>query len=111
MHHVFGHYYFNGDLQTVERDKPRANAVAIKRGEFIAVGSDAEVMAFRNVATEVIDLQGDTVVPSLNDSHPHLIRGCLNYNLGRRIESAERHFQQPGVELVVKHHSMHVAGY
>ncbi|QIB52326.1 amidohydrolase [Pseudomonas sp. OIL-1] len=78
--------FFNGDLHTVDREQPRATAVAIKDGKLVAVGNDAEAMAFRNDATRLIDLQGHTVIPGLNDSHLHLIRGGLNYNLELRWE-------------------------
>ncbi|SDV08750.1 hypothetical protein SAMN05216202_4641 [Pseudomonas mucidolens] len=78
--------FYNGDLHTVDREKPRAKAVAIKDGKFVAVGNDAEAMAFRGTATQVVDLQGRTVIPGLNDSHLHLIRGGLNYNLELRWE-------------------------
>ncbi|HLA31285.1 MAG TPA: amidohydrolase [Pseudomonas sp.] len=77
---------FNGRLHTVDRENPSATAVAIKDGRFVAVGSDAEAMALRGSATRVIDLQRRTVVPGLNDSHLHLIRGGLNYNLELRWE-------------------------
>ncbi|SDH57161.1 hypothetical protein SAMN05216603_110139 [Pseudomonas benzenivorans] len=77
---------FNGRLHTVDRANPSATAVAIKDGRFVAVGSDAEAMALRGSATRVIDLQRRTVVPGLNDSHLHLIRGGLNYNLELRWE-------------------------
>lgn len=78
--------FFNGDLHTVDRDNPRATAVAIKDGKFVAVGNDAEAMAFRSDGTELVDLRGRTVIPGLNDSHLHLIRGGLNYNLELRWE-------------------------
>ncbi|WP_271411519.1 amidohydrolase [Pseudomonas sp. Q1-7] len=77
---------FNGRLHTVDREKPTASAVAIKDGRFLAVGSDAEAMALRGDATQVIDLKQRTVIPGLNDSHLHLIRGGLNYNLELRWE-------------------------
>lgn len=77
---------YNGRLHTVDREKPQASAVAIKGGRFIAVGSDAEAMALRGDNTQVIDLQKRTVIPGLNDSHLHLIRGGLNYNLELRWE-------------------------
>ncbi|OLF54572.1 amidohydrolase [Pseudomonas chlororaphis] len=76
----------NGRLHTVDRARPTATAVAIKDGKFIAVGHDAEAMALRGSATQVIDLKGRTVIPGLNDSHLHLIRGGLNYNLELRWE-------------------------
>ncbi len=77
---------YNGRLHTVDREKPQVSAVAIKDGRFVAVGSDAEAMALRGDATHVIDLQERTVIPGLNDSHLHLIRGGLNYNLELRWE-------------------------
>ncbi|MGE7994471.1 amidohydrolase, partial [Pseudomonas sp. NPDC089554] len=67
-------------------EKPTATAVAIKDGRFIAVGNDAEAMAHKSAATQVIDLKQRTVIPGLNDSHLHLIRGGLNYNLELRWE-------------------------
>ncbi|WP_434155469.1 amidohydrolase [Pseudomonas sp. JZ134] len=76
----------NGRFHTVDREKPQASAVAIKDGRFLAVGTDAEVMAHRGAATQVIDLQQRTSIPGLNDSHLHLIRGGLNYNLELRWE-------------------------
>jgi len=76
----------NGRLHTVDRAQPKATAVAIKDGRFIAVGNDGEAMALRGSATQVIDLKGRTVIPGLNDSHLHLIRGGLNYNLELRWE-------------------------
>src|SRR5450830_1388764 len=76
----------NARLHTVDRAQPKATAVAIKDGRFIAVGNDGEAMALRGSATQVIDLKGRTVIPGLNDSHLHLIRGGLNYNLELRWE-------------------------
>jgi len=50
----------------------------------LAVGTDQEVMAHKGDQTQVIDVGGRTVIPGLNDSHTHLIRGGLNYNLELR---------------------------
>ena len=61
-----------------------AQAVAIQDGRFFAVGSDEEIMRLRGAKTEVIDLGGRTVIPGLNDSHMHPIRGGLNYNMELR---------------------------
>ncbi|WP_413044415.1 amidohydrolase [Pseudomonas sp. YJ42] len=76
----------NGRIHTVDPEKPQATAVAIRGGKFVAVGSDAEVMALRGAGTQIVDLQKRTVVPGLIDSHLHLIRGGLNYNLELRWE-------------------------
>ncbi len=74
----------NGRIATQDKRRSFASAAAIKGGRFIAVGTDKEVMASKGEKTKVIDLGGRTVIPGLNDSHIHLIRGGLNYNLELR---------------------------
>jgi predicted amidohydrolase YtcJ len=74
----------NGRIATQDSRRSFASAVAIRDGRFIAVGSDREVMAHQTTQTQTIDLQGRTAIPGLNDSHLHLIRGGLNFNLELR---------------------------
>lgn len=74
----------NGRIATLNPQAPTATAVAISGGVFQAVGDDREIMALAGPDTEVIDLGGRTVIPGLNDSHTHLIRGGLNYNMELR---------------------------
>ena len=76
----------NGRFHTVDREQPQASAVAIRDGRFLAVGDLEHVMRQRSEGSQVIDLNGRTVIPGLNDSHLHLIRGGLNYNLELRWE-------------------------
>ena len=76
----------NGRFATLDRERPQASAVAIQDGRFLAVGDTEHVMRFRQAGSEVIDLNGRTAIPGLNDSHLHLIRGGLNYNLELRWE-------------------------
>ena len=57
------------------------SAFAVKDGRFLVVGEREAVMATRGADTEVIDAGGRTVIPGLNDSHSHVIRGGLNYAL------------------------------
>lgn len=63
---------------------PRAEAIAIKDGLVLGVGSTREVMQLAGPDTRVIELAGRTVIPGINDSHTHLIRGGLHYNLELR---------------------------
>src|SRR5437764_13685214 len=74
----------NGRIATVDHLRPCAEAVAIQNGRFISVGSNEEIMRLRASNTETIDLGGRTVIPGLNDSHMHPIRGGLNYNMELR---------------------------
>ncbi len=75
---------FNGRVATLGPNRATASAVAIKDGRFLAVGADAEAMGARGPTTRVVDLNGRTVIPGLNDSHIHVIRGGLNYNMELR---------------------------
>jgi predicted amidohydrolase YtcJ len=59
-------------------------ALAIKDGKISAVGTEDEILRQRGSATNVIDCGGWTVIPGLNDSHMHPIRGGLNYNMELR---------------------------
>lgn len=74
----------NGKIATNDPTLPFAAALAVRDGRVAAVGTDAEIMAYRGPRTQVVDLHGRTAIPGLNDSHLHLIRGGLNYNLELR---------------------------
>ena len=63
--------YTNGKIYTVDTDRTWAEAVAIKDGKFMAVGSSGEIAAFVGDATEVIDLAGAFVMPGIGDVHIH----------------------------------------
>lgn len=76
----------NGRITTLDRANPEAEALAIAGGRVLAAGSAAEIMPLRGAATEVIDLGGRRVIPGLNDSHTHLIRGGLSFNMELRWE-------------------------
>src|SRR5262245_4242317 len=74
----------NGRVATLDPRRPSATAVAVKDGRFVAVGNEEEVLKHRGRETLVIDARGRLVIPGLNDSHLHVIRGGLNYNLELR---------------------------
>ena len=74
----------NGQFSTLDRANPNPEAVAIHACRFQAVGDAATLLADADAQTQVIDLQGRRVVPGLIDSHMHIIRGGLNYNLELR---------------------------
>lgn len=74
----------NGRFTTLDPANPEVSSVAVKGGRFIAVGSEPEVMSFKGHGTQVIDLKGSRVIPGLNDSHIHVIREGLNYNMELR---------------------------
>src|SRR4051794_17862538 len=63
----------NGNVYTVNERQPRAEAIAVKGGKIIFVGSNKDAQAYEGRATRVIDLKGATVVPGMTDSHYHLM--------------------------------------
>ncbi len=62
---------YNGNILTVNATEPRAQAVAIARDRFLAVGSDADVLNLAAPASKKIDLGGKTVTPGFIDAHTH----------------------------------------
>jgi hypothetical protein len=73
----------NGRITTLDPKHPEASNLAVKDGRIIGV-DDAEEYQGGGPNTKVIDLKGRRVVPGLNDSHLHVIRGGLNYNMELR---------------------------
>ena len=76
---------FNGSIWTLDDNQPRAEAVAITDGKFVAVGSDRNILALAGSETQTIDLQGAFVVPGFNDSHVHFGAAArfLEFNIMR----------------------------
>src|ERR1700691_597148 len=73
---------YNGRITTLDPKYPEAANLAIKDGRVIGV-DDAEEYE-RGPDTKVVDLKGRRVIPGLNDSHLHVIRGGLTYNMELR---------------------------
>ncbi len=63
--------FVSGAVHTVDRSRPRAEAVAIAGGRILAVGADAEIREHVGPATEVHDLAGRTMLPGFQDAHVH----------------------------------------
>jgi hypothetical protein len=61
----------NGKVYTVDDGQPRAEAVAVKDGRFVAVGTSDDVRNLIDAGTEVIDAAGMTVTPGFIDTHCH----------------------------------------
>ena len=74
----------NGRITTLDPRHPEANEVVIVGDKFAGVDNAAEFE--RGPETKVIDLKGRRVIPGLYDSHLHVIRGGLNYNMELRWE-------------------------
>lgn len=62
-----------GKIQTLDAAKPVAEAVAVRNGRIIAVGSETDVAPYIAEGSQVIDLHGTFIYPGFTDSHAHLL--------------------------------------
>jgi predicted amidohydrolase YtcJ len=74
----------NARIATMSAAQPSATTLAITNGLFSAVGTETDVMPHRGPMTRIIDAKNQTLIPGLNDSHTHVIRGGRFYNLELR---------------------------
>jgi predicted amidohydrolase YtcJ len=67
--------YMNGYIYTVDKNKPLAQAVAVRGTKIVFVGSDKDAKKFVDKYTKVVDLKGRMMMPGLIDSHQHPLGG------------------------------------
>src|SRR5476649_1446491 len=103
----------NGKILTVDAQSSTREAMAIRDGRIVSLGSSAEIRKLAGTRSRVIDLQGRTVIPGLIDSHLHAIRAAQTFAtevnwIGassltealRRVTDASR-AMKPGAWLIV----------
>jgi len=64
----------NARVTTLDASRPNAEALALKDGKIVAVGSNAEILRFKGPATTAIDAHQRRIIPGLTDSHGHYLR-------------------------------------
>jgi predicted amidohydrolase YtcJ len=79
----------NAKVITVDAQRPQATAFAVRDGQFVAVGDDADMAPHRGEQTRLIDARGHTIIPGLNDSHAHVVRGGRFYTLELRWDGVD----------------------
>jgi len=77
--------FLNGVVHTGSEEQPRAEAVAVKDGRVLFVGTSDDARRYAGSTTEVVDLAGKTLLPGLVDSHYHL-SGVGNRELTLNLE-------------------------
>jgi predicted amidohydrolase YtcJ len=88
----------NARVTTLHGDSPEAEAFAVRGEKFLAVGTGAETMRLAGDGTRLVDAGGRRVIPGLNDSHLHAIRGGLQYNLELRWDGVDS--LRRGLEMI-----------
>ena len=81
--------YTNGNVVTVDDNSSIAQALAVKDGKFLSVGTNDSVMLHRGANTQMFDLGGRTVIPGLTDSHLHDAGGGPGVDLSKTRSLAE----------------------
>src|SRR5262245_19263393 len=103
----------NGKILTVDAQSSVREALAIRDGRIVALGTSADMRKLAGAQTRLIDLGGRTVIPGLIDSHLHAIRAALSFTtevnwigvrtleeaLGRVKDAART--MKPGAWLIV----------
>jgi predicted amidohydrolase YtcJ len=80
--------FINGNVYTGNERAPHAEAIAVKAGRIVFVGTNAESKTFQKDATRVVDLAAKTVVPGLTDSHCHIF-GIGEREMNLNLEGAK----------------------
>ena len=92
----------NAVVYTVDPQNPLAEAVACANGYIVAVGRNHEILALANAETEIIDAQGQFVLPGFTDAHVHFLQYAVRRHqvnlLGVRDLAEVRHLIQQAVE-------------
>jgi predicted amidohydrolase YtcJ len=66
----------HAEIYTVNAEEPRAQAIAIREGKIVAVGSDKEVAAYQGASTKNIDAKKHMVLHGFVDAHVHILAGA-----------------------------------
>ncbi|TIX65012.1 MAG: amidohydrolase, partial [Mesorhizobium sp.] len=66
----------NGRVLTMDADNPAAEAIAVKDGAIIAIGSCASIEGYKGTATRIVDAGGGSVIPGFIEAHMHLFSGA-----------------------------------
>ncbi|MFT3762245.1 MAG: amidohydrolase [Pseudoxanthomonas sp.] len=70
----------NARAYTVDPARPWAQSVAIRDGEIVAVGDDADTARYKGASTRVVDLGGRLLLPAFGDAHVHPVFGGMSHS-------------------------------
>ena len=69
--------FWHAAVYTVDAVRSWADAVAIRDGRIVYVGSDEGVLKWKGADTRLVDLRGKMLLPGFHDSHVHLVGGGI----------------------------------
>lgn len=71
--------FYNGAILTLEGQQPEA--IMLEKGKISVLGSEAEIMALKQANTQLIDLEGKTLMPGFVDPHSHPALSTFLYKM------------------------------
>ncbi|MGA9531510.1 MAG: amidohydrolase family protein, partial [Anaerolineales bacterium] len=89
--------FHNGPILTMVQSAPTADALAVRGEEILAVGDEADVMAWRGEGTQVVDLGGRTLMPGFVDSHNHIMNYYNSELYGDTLAERQRVLLSNGI--------------
>jgi predicted amidohydrolase YtcJ len=89
--------YHNGSIYTLDESSSKVDALAVKDGVIVFVGSNAHVKPRIGNKTKVVDLNGRTAIPGLVDAHMHVLSG------GLFLLKCDLNYQPLGIEAILEH--------
>ncbi len=103
--------FTNANIWTVDKSKPTAQAVAVKNGKIVAVGSSAEVRPYMGSGTKTIDVKGKLMLPGFIDNHTHFMSGGFQLqNVDLRDAKNEAEFARRIKQWVEKYPARWITG-
>lgn len=72
---------YNGNILSMEKDNPEPTAIFIENGKIKTLGSYEELVKYKTDETELLDLEGKTLLPGFIDSHSHAIGSSFLHNM------------------------------
>jgi predicted amidohydrolase YtcJ len=89
--------FYNGTVLTMNKDQPVAEAIAVAGDMIQAVGSNDDILALKVATTQVVDLQGRTLMSGFVDSHTHIFNEAANTPATGTLEKAQQLALQNGI--------------
>ena len=89
--------FFNGRVLTMERARPRAQALAIRGDTIVGVGSNERIRSFRGPDTIAVNLRGRTLLPGFVDAHAHSLGLAPPFD---DLDNRQQHVLEGGVTSI-----------
>lgn len=87
--------FHNGTVLTMDRHQPEAEALAVAGEVILAVGANDDILALEGPDTQVVDLEGHTLMPGFVDAHTHVLNDAAYWDVD--LEGAQQMALQNGI--------------